>query len=126
MAGGLLPIPVFDIFAIAGVQLAMLRELGVYYDVPFQRNLAKSLMTTLLGSVLPYVAGAGLTGWLAKTMPVLGWGVGLATISALAGAATHATGVVFVQHFESGGTFLDFDPIETRDFFRREFDIARR
>ena len=104
MAGGLLPIPVFDIFAVAGVQLAMLRELSVHYGVPFKRHRAKSLLMTLLGSVLPYVAGAGLAGSI----------------------ATHATGVVFVQHFESGGTFLDFDPIATRDFFRREFEIGRR
>ena len=60
IAGGLLPIPGFDILAIAGVQLAMLRELSVHYGVPFQRNLAKSLTTTLLGSVLPYAVGAGL------------------------------------------------------------------
>ncbi len=125
IAGGLLPIPGFDILAIAGVQLAMLRELSVHYGVPFQRNLAKSLTTTLLGSVLPYAVGAGLAGSIAKVMPVLGWGVGLAAVSALAGAATHATGLVFVQHFESGGTFLDFDPVATRDFFRREFDAAR-
>ena len=125
IAGGLLPIPGFDILAIAGVQLAMLRELSVHYGVPFQRNLAKSLTTTLLGSVLPYTVGAGLAGSIAKVMPVLGWGVGLAAVSALAGAATHATGLVFVQHFESGGTFLDFDPVATREFFRREFDAAR-
>ncbi len=126
MAGGLLPIPVFDIFAVAGVQLAMLSELSVHYGVPFKRHLAKSLLMTLLGSVLPYVAGAGLAGSIAKILPVLGWGIGLASISLLAGATTHATGVVFVQHFESGGTFLDFDPIATRDFFRREFEIGRR
>lgn len=125
IAGGLLPIPGFDILAIAGVQLAMLRELSVLYGVSFQRNLAKSLTTTLLGSVLPYAVGAGLAGSIAKVIPVLGWGVGLAAVSALAGAATHATGLVFVQHFESGGTFLDFDPVATRDFFRREFDAAR-
>jgi uncharacterized protein (DUF697 family) len=126
MAGGLLPIPVFDIVAVAGVQLAMLRELSVHYGVPFERNLVKSLITALLGSVLPYVAGAGLAGSIAKVLPVLGWGVGFLATSVLAGATTHATGVVFVQHFESGGTFLDFDPAATRDFFRREFEIARR
>lgn len=125
-AGGLLPIPVFDIVAVAGVQLAMLRELSAHYGVPFQRNLVKSLITALLGGVLPYVAGAGLAGSIAKVLPVLGWGVGFAATSVLAGAATHATGVVFIQHFESGGTFLDFDPAATRDFFRREFEIVRR
>jgi len=126
MASGLLPIPVLDVFAIAGVQLAMLRELSTFYGVPFERNLARSALMTLVGSVVPYVAGAGLAGAMAKTMPALGWGIGLATVSALAGATTRATGVVFVQHFESGGTLLDFDPVATRAYYRQEFERARK
>jgi uncharacterized protein (DUF697 family) len=119
--GGFLPIPIIDLLAIAAIQLGMLRDLSRHYGVPFERNLAKSLVTTLLGSVFPCVAGFGLVRSIGKIVPVLGWGVGLAAISVLARAATHAIGGVFLQHFESGGTLLDFDPIATRDFFRREF-----
>lgn len=125
MAGGLVPIPIIDIFAVAGVQLGMLDELSKHYDVPFRRNLAKSIVISLVGSILPYAAGAGLAGMFAKTVPVLGWGIGLATTSVLAGATTQATGAVFIQHFETGGTFLNFDPTATRDFFREEFQQAR-
>ena len=35
----------------------------------------------------------------------------------VAGAATYALGNVFVKHFESGGTLLDFKPEPVRDFF---------
>ena len=33
------------------------------------------------------------------------------------GAATWAIGKVFIQHFASGGTFLDFDPKKVKDYF---------
>lgn len=126
MAGGIIPIPVFDLITVAGIQLAMVRELSIYYHVPFHRNLVKSFVMTLLGSVVPFVAGAGLAGSIAKAVPFLSWSVGLATVSVVAGATTHATGSAFIQHFESGGTLLNFDPIATREYFRREFEEARR
>jgi hypothetical protein len=44
---------------------------------------------------------------------------------AFGAAATYAVGQVFIQHFESGGTFLDFDPDKVREHFRQEFDRAR-
>ena len=119
-------IPLVDAAVIMGVQLSMLKKLSALYDVPFHRNRAKSIVMALIGGVLPYMAGAGLAGLLGKSLPVLGWSVGLATVSILAGATTHATGVVFIQHFESGGTLLDFDPAATRNFYRREFENARQ
>ncbi|MEZ5671856.1 MAG: hypothetical protein R3E08_05540 [Thiotrichaceae bacterium] len=39
----------------------------------------------------------------------------------MGGAATYAIDKVFVQHFESGGTFLDFDPEAVREHFAAEF-----
>ena len=31
-------------------------------------------------------------------------------------------GKVFIQHFESGGTFLDFDPDKVRSYFSKNAD----
>ena len=39
---------------------------------------------------------------------------------ALAVAATYAIGMVFIQHFTSGGTLLDFEPPNYREFISRE------
>ena len=36
-------------------------------------------------------------------------------------AYTWALGNVFIQHFEAGGTFLDFDPEKVREHFRTYF-----
>jgi len=35
----------------------------------------------------------------------------------LGGATSYAIGSMFVQHFESGGTLLDFDPKKMREYF---------
>ena len=47
--------------------------------------------------------------------------VGGITVGVFASASTYAVGRVFIQHFASGGTFLDFKPEEVRDFFNAEF-----
>ena len=42
------------------------------------------------------------------------------------GASTYAVGKVFVQHFEMGGTLLDFDPTKTKEFFAREYKEGQK
>ena len=42
-----------------------------------------------------------------------------------AGATTLAIGKIFMQHFESGGTFLDFEPAKVRAYFRQEFEASQ-
>jgi len=126
MAGGLLPIPLVDATVIIGVQLSMLKKLSTLYNIPFHRNRAKAIIMSLVGGFLPYMTGAGLAGLLGRVIPVLGWGVGIATVSVLAKATTHATGVVFIQHYESGGTLLNFDPVATQVFYKRELKKAQQ
>lgn len=126
MAGGLMPIPLVDAAIIIAVQLSMLKKLSALYNVPFHHNRANAIIMALIGGVLPYMAGGGLAALFGKSLPVLGWSVGVAAVSILAGATTHATGVVFIQHFESGGTLLNFDAAATRDFYKREFEKARQ
>ena len=46
--------------------------------------------------------------------------------AAIAAASTYAVGLVFLQHFESGGTFLSFQPGQVREHFRKIFEGARK
>ena len=39
----------------------------------------------------------------------------------LAGATTYAVGKVFIQHFESGGTFLNFNPDSVKEYYETMF-----
>jgi uncharacterized protein (DUF697 family) len=120
---GLIPVPGLDIAAVVGVNVRMLQQLAKLYDVPFKENLAKSLAGSLL-------SGAGalmLTGpaaSLVKLVPLVGSLAGMLVMPALAAGATWATGKVFIQHFESGGTFLDFDPSKVRAHYAEEFKVA--
>ena len=48
------------------------------------------------------------------------------TLPAASGALTYAVGRVFIQHFESGGTFLDFDPAEVSKYFAEKYEQGRK
>ena len=121
---GLLPVPLLDMAALVAVQLRMLSKLSDVYGVSFVENSVKGVVSSLLGSVVSSGIGAGL-GSLVRIVPVVGPLVGIAALPGAYGAATYAIGRVFISHFESGGTFLDFDPQKTRAYFLSEFEKAK-
>jgi uncharacterized protein (DUF697 family) len=125
MGAGVVPLPIADLLAIIAVQVKMLKEMSDVYDVPFKEDLVKKLVASLLSGMGGVGVGAILGMSLAKFIPVIGTTLGVVAVPVVAGACTHATGRVFVMHFESGGTFLDFDPNKVRDYFKAEFDAAK-
>jgi uncharacterized protein (DUF697 family) len=120
---GLLPLPFVDFAAITGLQVKLLADLSKLYGIPFTKSLAKTLIGSLIGSALPVTVGAA-AGSSLKAVPVIGTAIGVIVQPALASASTYALGRVFIQHFESGGTFLDFDPVKTRAYFEEQFNEA--
>jgi uncharacterized protein (DUF697 family) len=124
MGASLVPIPLFDLVALTSVQLKMLYSLAKHYDVPYSRNLGKSLIASLLGGVMPTSAAMTLAS-LAKAVPGLGTATGMISVSVLGGATTYAIGSVFMQHFESGGTMLDFDPKKMRAYFSGKLEEGK-
>ncbi len=46
-------------------------------------------------------------------------------MAALSGASTYALGEVFKKHFETGGTFLDFDPERLRKYYNEKFEKGK-
>jgi len=113
---GLVPIPVLDLVALSGIQLEMLYSISKLYDVPFRRDIGKSIIAALLGSVLPTGMAPGLASMI-KLIPLIGQTTGAVTLSIVGGASTYAVGKIFIQHFEAGGTFLDFKPEKVKDYF---------
>ena len=116
MGASLVPFPLFDLVVLTSVQLKMLYNLTKLYEIPFSKNIGKSSIASLLGGVMPTSAAMTLAS-LAKAVPGLGTATGVISVSALGGATTYAIGSVFMQHFESGGTLLDFDPKKMREYF---------
>ena len=118
MAAGVIPAPAFDVAAIAGIQLKMLHSLSKLYDIPFSENSGKSIIASLVGGLGATSLATGTFGTLIKMIPVVGPLAGAVTMPVLAGAATYAVGMVFIQHFEAGGTLLDFDPAKVKKHFQ--------
>ena len=122
-AAGLLPLPLLDVAAVGGVQLIMLRRLSEIYGVPFSENRGKALIASLAGSVLPAstaTTSAMTVGSLMKGIPGIGWTVGALTMPVISAGATWVIGKVFIQHFASGGTLLDFNPPDYREFIKAQ------
>lgn len=122
-AAGLVPIPIVDIAAIAGVQLQMLRKLSEIYGVPFSDNRGKSLITSLAGAIIPHTTAtsAAMTfGSMIKSLPGIGTAVGALTQPVVAAGATFVIGRVFMKHFASGGTLLDFNPPDYKEFIKAQ------
>jgi uncharacterized protein (DUF697 family) len=121
-AAGLIPVPFVDLVAIGGLQLQMLRRLSQIYQVPFAENRGKSLITALLGAAIPTSSGLGAAELL-KAIPLLGTAIAAFVTPALAAASTFAVGKVFMQHFETGGTLLDFNPPDYREFLKGQKEM---
>jgi uncharacterized protein (DUF697 family) len=118
---GLIPIPLVDIAAVAGVQIQMLRRLSEIYGVAFSENLGKSAITGIVGTAVPAATAAGV-GSALKSVPVIGTAIGTLTMSVGAAGATYLVGKVFIQHFASGGTLLDFNAPDYAAFLKTHSD----
>ena len=122
-AAGLIPVPLVDIAAVGGVQLQMLRKLSEIYGVPFSDNRGKSVIASLAGSLIPASAATttamGFSSAL-KFIPGIGSVVAALTMPVFSAGATYAIGKAFIQHFASGGTLLDFNPPDYREFIKAQ------
>jgi uncharacterized protein (DUF697 family) len=118
---GLIPVPLLDMAAVTGVQIKMLSRLAKLYDTSFSEHQGKSIISALLGSIVPSNLARGALGSMIKAVPVVGSIAGLITMPAFSGAATYAIGKVFIQHFEAGGTLLDFDPEKMKAYFAAKY-----
>jgi uncharacterized protein (DUF697 family) len=122
-AAGLIPIPLVDIAAVGGVQLQMLRKLSEIYGVPFTENRGKSIIASLAGSLIPASAATTTAMGVSSAMkfiPGIGSAVAALTMPVFSAGATYAIGKAFIQHFASGGTLLDFNPPDYREFIKAQ------
>ena len=128
-AAGLIPIPIVDVAAVGGVQIQMLRKLSEIYGVPFSDNMGKSVLAGLAGSLIPASTATTTAmgvGSLMKGIPGVGTIVGALTMPAFSAGATYIIGKVFIQHFASGGTLLDFNPPDYREFIKAQKEKLNR
>jgi uncharacterized protein (DUF697 family) len=121
-AAGLIPVPFVDLAAVGGVQIQMLRRISQIYDIPFSKNRGKALIAGLAGTMIPVTTGIGMASVI-KSVPLIGTAIGAIATPALSVGATYAIGMVFIQHFATGGTLLDIEPPDYREYIKAQMEI---
>lgn len=122
MGAGLIPVPFVDLVAVSGVQVRMLAQISKIYGMEFQESRGKALIGALVGSIAPGAVSCSVIGSMLKAVPVVGTLVGASGMAAFCGGSSWALGKVFIQHFESGGTFLTFNPEAVKAHFQKLFE----
>jgi uncharacterized protein (DUF697 family) len=120
MGAGLIPVPIADFFAVSAIQLDMVRQIAKLNDIDFSETAGKAAITALTGSGLARIGARAV-----KFIPGVGSILGGITMAVLSGASTYALGEVFKKHFETGGTFLDFDPSRLKKFYNEKFEKGK-
>lgn len=115
----LIPVPMLDLAAVTGIQLKMLHSLAQTYGVEFKEEFSRSAIAALIGGTVS-LSTARVVSSAVKAIPGIGSMVGAVVMPIINGGTTYAIGKVFVQHFESGGTFLTFDATKVRAYFEKE------
>ncbi len=124
---GFIPVPLVDLAAIVAALMAELNELAELYEVPVttSKEREKQVIAALVAGVGIPLLAEGVIASLIKSIPGIGTVGGLLAMPVLAGALAYSVGKVFIQHFESGGTFLTFDPKKVESYYREKFSEGR-
>jgi uncharacterized protein (DUF697 family) len=117
-AVGLIPVPIFDLVALTGVQLKMVHSLANHYGVKFNKDIVKSSLISLAGSLGSMTVGAGIILSALKFVPALALTAGAFALPACSAAFTYAVGRAFIMHFEAGGNVLNFDAEAMHKYFK--------
>ena len=102
----------------------MLRRISQLYDIPFSKNRGKAIVASFAGTMIPASTGLGVAS-MVKSVPVAGTAIGAITAPALSVGATYVIGMAFVEHFARGGTLLDFDPPDHREFIKAPAELRK-
>jgi len=100
----------------------MIRQLCKLYDQDFKEAQGKAIITSLTGSGIARMGAKAMI----KFIPGIGSIIGGVTMAVLSGASSFALGEVFKKHFETGGTFLDFDAKRLKKMYNEKFEKGKQ
>jgi uncharacterized protein (DUF697 family) len=124
VALGMAPVPLLDLVGLYAIQVELVRALAEKHGVPFRADLTKTLLGSLVGTVLP-VGLAPAFFSLFKLIPVIGWTASASTLCIVGGASTYAVGRVFEKHFASGGTLLNVETDKIGAAFKEKYEEGK-
>lgn len=116
---GLITVPGIDVAALGGVHIALIKRLTEYYGAEFSEHTARNIVIAIAASLVPGTIGSILGSRALRMLPYVSHAAGLLTMSAFSAAASYGLGLIFVRHFEAGGTLDSFNIENLHDIFRR-------
>jgi len=120
IGAGFIPIPIADMVAVTAIQIDMIKKVAELYELNYSEANLKSWLSTLSGSVMSRFGADAI-----KFIPGIGSVIGGISVAALSGSSTYAVGQVFIEHFENGGNFSDFQVEGFVDFYKKQFDKGK-
>lgn len=123
---GLIPIPLLDTASMSALQYIMVKKLANLYGVKFEGQRLRAFLAGFISGLGAVGVAGGLSLSLFKFLPLVGPPLTAASLPAMTGAFTYAVGRVFVLHFETGGTLLDFDPQAMAEHFQKGLAEGRK
>lgn len=121
---GFIPIPIVDVIGLIGLQLKMVHSLSKLYNVPFSERRVRSILYSLIGSIVP-AAGVGVLASAVKFIPLIGQAAGGVSMATLAGGCTYAVGRIFANHFEQDGKIEDLDVEGAKEDLKNNLEEAK-
>jgi len=124
---GLIPVPLLDMAVITGINVKMIKELSAHYGVEFKEDQGKAIVGSLAaGLSTGIVARSPVTTSFLRAIPLIGQTVAALGMSVFGGAFTYAVGQVFVQHYATGGTMLDFDLAKAKSYVGEQYQKGKQ
>lgn len=123
---GLVPLHFLDTAAVTGVQLKMILELCRLYEVPFRKESATAIISSLIASNVTTGVSHYIGLHVVKKIPVVGSVINVAVQPAMSYASTHALGIVFIAHFEKKGSLIDFEIGTMKVSFADSYEKAKK
>ena len=121
----LVPTLLAEWILLPAIQLALIHKLCEIYEQKFVINAAKAKIAVFLAWLLTLLFAAPFSVIL-RHVPLIGMSWRHISTALIGSASTYAIGKVFILHFESGGTLLTLDPAKLWEYYREQFEQARK
>ena len=118
---GCMPVPFLGSAAISAVQLKMISELCLIYDIPFHKKIVSSTFLSLTASTLTEYTSRGISSVVVRCVPLVGTSLAILVQPLMAYASTYALGTVFINHFESDATLNAATIVKLTPLYAAEF-----
>ena len=105
----LIPMAGADVVVLAGIHVALIRQLCDHYDIDFSEHTARNIVIAVVASIVPGSVGSFIGRKILSLLPWTGAFFGWTMMSAGSAAFSYGIGRLFIHHFEHGGDLASFN-----------------